>query len=77
MRPCGTRGRAKKPADDLEAAGLSPLTSTKSPYSNSLEEKSRSKGGWYPTAATLPSRTSMRVKTAWLNRRLVGADARA
>jgi hypothetical protein len=25
----------------------------------------------------LPSRTSIRVKTAWLNRRRVGAEARA
>lgn len=32
--------------------------STKSPYANSLEVKSRSNGGWYPTSAILPSRTS-------------------
>lgn len=30
-----------------------PAVSTKSPYSNSLEEKSRSNGGWYPTAGDL------------------------
>jgi hypothetical protein len=29
---------------------------------------------WCPTSAILPSRTSIRVNTAWLNRCLVGAD---
>ncbi len=54
-----------------------PGETTRSPYSNSLEEKSMLYGGWYPTLAILPSRTSMRVETAWLNRRRVGAEARA
>jgi hypothetical protein len=64
--------QSRPPAPSLdqrrEFATANDVTSTKSLYSNSLEEKSRSNGGWYPTSASFPSRTSMRVNTAWLNR---------